>query len=43
MESNISRRMAQVPLFYSFTLTFIFKVKLLLVFLFYEYLENGKR
>ena len=28
MESNISCRMAYVPFYYSFTLTFIFKVKL---------------
>ena len=43
MNSNISSRMMQVPFFYSLTLTFIFKVKILKLFLFCKYLANGKR
>ena len=31
---NIARRLAQVPFFYSLTLTFIFKVNILTIFLF---------
>ena len=43
MEWMISSRMAQVPFFYSLTLTIIFKVKPLAFSLFYEYLVNGER
>ena len=43
MDSNISSRMAQVPLLYSLTLTFIFKIKVLAYFLFCEYLTNGEK
>ena len=43
VKSNISSRMAQVLFFSSLTFTFIFKVRLLVFYLFCKYLINGER
>ena len=40
---HISSRMAQVQFFYSLTLIFIFKVKIVAFFLICEYLVNGEK